>query len=69
MFLLGRSGRTKRKQAAEHLQEMESQMEVAQLEMKARKAEQDRKEAALSKGQEILTPGSTPRRTPARFGL
>lgn len=65
----GRSGLAKRKQAAEHLQEMESQMEDAQKAIKARKEEEERKEAALSKGQEILTPGSTPRRTPARFGL
>ncbi|XP_044732439.1 pre-mRNA-splicing factor ATP-dependent RNA helicase PRP16 isoform X2 [Chrysoperla carnea] len=65
----GRSGLAKRKQAAEHLQEMESQMEDAQKAIKARKEEEERKEAALSKGQEILTPGTTPRRTPARFGL
>ncbi|XP_017782578.1 PREDICTED: pre-mRNA-splicing factor ATP-dependent RNA helicase PRP16 [Nicrophorus vespilloides] len=65
----GKSGRAKKKQAAEHLQEMESQMQVAQEEMRARKEAADKREAALNKGQEIITAGSTPRRTPARFGL
>lgn len=65
----GRSGRAKRKQAAEHLQEMENQMQVAQEEMRARKEAADKREAALNKGQEIVSAGTTPRRTPARFGL
>lgn len=65
----GRSGRANRRQAAEHLQEMENQMHEAQEEMKARKEAADRKEAALNKGQEIITAGATPRRTPARLGL
>lgn len=65
----GRSGRAKRKQAAEHLQEMENQMQVAQEEMRARKEAADKREAALNKGQEIISAGTTPRRTPARFGL
>ena len=65
----GKSGRAKKKQAAEHLLEMENQMQVAQEEMKARKEAADKKEAALNKGQEIITAGVTPRRTPARFGL
>jgi len=39
----GRSGRAKRRQALEHLQEMEGQMKIAQVEIKARKEEQERK--------------------------
>jgi translation initiation factor IF-3 len=39
----GRSGRAKRRQALEHLQEMEGQMKIAQEEIKARKEEQERK--------------------------
>lgn len=39
----GRSGSAKRRQALEHLQEMEGQMKVAQEEMKARQEELDRK--------------------------
>ncbi|CAH2002802.1 unnamed protein product [Acanthoscelides obtectus] len=65
----GKSGRAKKKQAAEHLLEMENQMQRAQEEMKARKEAADKKEAALNKGQEIVSAGATPRRTPARFGL
>ncbi|XP_050295240.1 pre-mRNA-splicing factor ATP-dependent RNA helicase PRP16 isoform X2 [Anthonomus grandis grandis] len=65
----GKSGRAKKKQAAEHLLEMENQMQVAQEEMKARKEAAEKKEAALNKGQEIVSAGVTPRRTPARFGL
>lgn len=65
----GKSGREKKKQAAEHLLEMENQMQVAQEEMKARKEAAEKKEAALNKGQEIISAGATPRRTPARFGL
>ncbi|CAG9766149.1 unnamed protein product [Ceutorhynchus assimilis] len=65
----GKSGRAKKKQAAEHLLEMENQMQVAQEEMKARKEAAEKKEAAMYKGQEIVSAGATPRRTPARFGL
>nr|XP_023024315.1 pre-mRNA-splicing factor ATP-dependent RNA helicase PRP16 isoform X1 [Leptinotarsa decemlineata] len=65
----GKSGRAKKKQAAEHLLEMENQMQLAQEEMKARKEAAEKKEAALHKGQEIVSAGATPRRTPARFGL
>ncbi|XP_060516896.1 pre-mRNA-splicing factor ATP-dependent RNA helicase PRP16 [Cylas formicarius] len=65
----GKSGRAKKKQAAEHLLEMENQMQVAQEEMKARKEAAEKKEAAMHKGQEIINAGTTPRRTPARFGL
>ncbi|XP_049807833.1 pre-mRNA-splicing factor ATP-dependent RNA helicase PRP16 [Schistocerca nitens] len=72
----GRSGRAKRRQALEHLQEMESQMKIAQEEIRLRKEEEERKLQAASKAGEIVTPGlrepgtpATPRRTPARFGL
>ncbi|CAG9863000.1 unnamed protein product [Phyllotreta striolata] len=65
----GKSGRAKKKQAAEHLLEMENQMQVAQEEMKARKEAAEKKVAALHKGQEIVSAGATPRRTPSRFGL
>ncbi|XP_072388700.1 pre-mRNA-splicing factor ATP-dependent RNA helicase PRP16 [Diabrotica undecimpunctata] len=65
----GKSGRAKKKQAAEHLLEMENQMQVAQEEMKARKEAAEKKVAAMNKGQEIVTAGATPRRTPSRFGL
>ncbi|KAK9877983.1 hypothetical protein WA026_020197 [Henosepilachna vigintioctopunctata] len=65
----GKSGRAKKKQAAEHLQEMENQMQMAQEEMRARKEAADKKEAAMNKGQEIVTAGATPRRTPSRLGL
>lgn len=72
----GRSGRAKRRQALEHLQEMEGQMKIAQEEIKARKEEQERKLQAGTRVTEIVTPGVrepgtpvTPRRTPARFGL
>ncbi|XP_066259439.1 pre-mRNA-splicing factor ATP-dependent RNA helicase PRP16 [Euwallacea similis] len=65
----GKSGRAKKKLTAEHLLEMESQMQLAQEEMKARKEAADKKEAALNKGQEIISAGATPRRTPARFGF
>lgn len=69
----GRSGRAKRKQALEHLQEMESQMKIAQEEIKARKEEAEKRELAGQRKTEILTPGvkdpGTPKRSPARFGL
>ncbi|KAJ3663291.1 hypothetical protein Zmor_007594 [Zophobas morio] len=65
----GKSGRAKKKQAAEHLQEMENQMQMAQEEMRARKEAAEKREAAMNKGQEIVSAGATPRRTPARFGL
>ncbi|KAF5273704.1 hypothetical protein FQA39_LY07394 [Lamprigera yunnana] len=65
----GKSGRAKKKQAAEHLQEMENQMHLAQEEMRARKEAADKRDAALNKGQEIVSAGTTPRRTPARLGL
>ncbi|KAJ8970626.1 hypothetical protein NQ317_006625 [Molorchus minor] len=37
--------------------------------MKARKEAADKREAALNKGQEIVSAGTTPRRTPSRLGL
>lgn len=66
----GRSGREKKKQAAEHLKEMETQMRLAQEEMEERKMKAAQREEQLANKQEIATPGaSTPRRTPARIGL
>jgi len=41
-----RSGNANRRQALEHLAEMEEQMKVAQAEIKARKEEQERKALA-----------------------
>ncbi|XP_030382002.1 pre-mRNA-splicing factor ATP-dependent RNA helicase PRP16 [Scaptodrosophila lebanonensis] len=66
----GRSGREKKKQAAEHLKEMEAQMLQAQHEMEERKMRAAHREEQLAAKQEIATPGTTtPRRTPARIGL
>ncbi|XP_015111383.1 pre-mRNA-splicing factor ATP-dependent RNA helicase PRP16 [Diachasma alloeum] len=70
------SGQAKRRQAVQHLQEMEGQMKAAEEEMKARAKEQLEKEQASVRKKEILTPGirepGTPapyRKTPARLGL
>ncbi len=41
-----KSNTAKKKKAQEHLQEMEEQMKIAQEEIKARKEEQEKKEAA-----------------------
>ncbi|KAG5684933.1 hypothetical protein PVAND_014141 [Polypedilum vanderplanki] len=66
----GKSGRDKRKQAAEHLHKMESQMQEAQEEIEREKQLNAQKQEAIMAKQEIVTPGtSTPRRTPARIGL
>lgn len=66
----GRSGREKKRQAAEHLQEMEQQMQQAQQQMEVDKMVAAQRQEALIPKQEILTPGgSTPRRTPSRIGL
>nr|XP_003705537.1 PREDICTED: pre-mRNA-splicing factor ATP-dependent RNA helicase PRP16 [Megachile rotundata]XP_012145903.1 PREDICTED: pre-mRNA-splicing factor ATP-dependent RNA helicase PRP16 [Megachile rotundata]XP_012145904.1 PREDICTED: pre-mRNA-splicing factor ATP-dependent RNA helicase PRP16 [Megachile rotundata]XP_012145905.1 PREDICTED: pre-mRNA-splicing factor ATP-dependent RNA helicase PRP16 [Megachile rotundata]XP_012145906.1 PREDICTED: pre-mRNA-splicing factor ATP-dependent RNA helicase PRP16 [Megach len=72
----GRSGRAKRRQAMQHLHEMEGQMKEAEEEMKARAQEQLEREQASIRKQEILTPGirepGTPapyRKTPGRLGL
>lgn len=71
----GRSGIDKKKKVAEHLHEMESQMQKAQEEIEEQKQFLLKQEEALIVKQEILTPGqsipgqSTPRRTPARIGL
>uniref|UniRef100_A0A1L8DH54 RNA helicase n=1 Tax=Nyssomyia neivai TaxID=330878 RepID=A0A1L8DH54_9DIPT len=66
----GRSGREKKRQAAEHLQEMEAQMQKAQKQMEEEKIQAAQREEAMIPKQEILTPGgATPRRTPARIGL
>lgn len=65
----GKSGREKKKQAADHLHVMEAQMLQAQEEIERQKLNAAEKEESLSIKQEILTPGTTPRRTPARIGL
>ncbi|KOX67360.1 Pre-mRNA-splicing factor ATP-dependent RNA helicase PRP16 [Melipona quadrifasciata] len=72
----GRSGRAKRRQAMQHLHEMEGQMKEAEEEMKARAQEQLEREQASIRKKEILTPGirepGTPapyRKTPGRLGL
>lgn len=72
----GRSGRAKRRQAMQHLHEMEHQMKEAEEEMKARAQEQLEREQASVRKKEILTPGirepGTPapyRNTPGRLGL
>ncbi|XP_034251068.1 pre-mRNA-splicing factor ATP-dependent RNA helicase PRP16 [Thrips palmi] len=71
-----RSGQAKRRQAQQHLADMETQMKQAEAEIIARKEEQERKFLATQRKSDIITPGSrepdtpaTPRRTPARFGL
>lgn len=72
----GRCGSSaRRRQALEHLQEMEAEMRAAQAEMKARSEEKQRLEEARSgRRREIATPGApggptTPHRTPLRLGL
>lgn len=65
----GRSGREKKKQAAEHLQEMEAQMQKAQKQITDDKLQAAQRQEAMMPKQEILTPGATPRRTPSRIGL
>lgn len=65
----GRSGREGKKQTAEHMQEMEQQMKDAQACMEQEKLDAAEKRKAMQSNQEILTPGATPRRTPARIGL
>ncbi|KAL7027917.1 hypothetical protein ACKWTF_005655 [Chironomus riparius] len=68
----GKSGRDKRRQAAEHLHKMEAQMQEAQVEIEREKQANAEKQEAILAKQEIVTPGSTektPRRTPARIGL
>lgn len=69
----GRSGKEKKKQTAEHLQEMEEQMVAAQKQMEDDKMQAEQRQLALQTKQEILTPGASPRqtpsRTPSRIGL
>ncbi|KAL7305956.1 hypothetical protein TKK_0001429 [Trichogramma kaykai] len=71
----GKTGKAK-KQAQQHLEEMNEQMKRADAEIKAREAEKILKEQASVRKQEILTPGlkepGTPasyRKTPKRIGL
>ncbi|XP_052872660.1 pre-mRNA-splicing factor ATP-dependent RNA helicase PRP16 [Anopheles cruzii] len=63
----GKSGRDKRRQAVEHQNAMEVQMREAQLEIEQRKLDEAKQQLGIK--QEIVTPGATPRRTPARIGL
>ncbi|XP_043272192.1 pre-mRNA-splicing factor ATP-dependent RNA helicase PRP16 [Venturia canescens] len=72
----GRSGHAKRRQALQHLHEMEGQMKEAEEEMRVRAQEQLEREQASVRKKEILTPGirepGTPasyRKTPGRLGL
>ncbi|KAK6631011.1 Pre-mRNA-splicing factor ATP-dependent RNA helicase PRP16 [Polyplax serrata] len=69
----GRTGRDKRKRALEHLQEMESQMKIAQEQIRTRKEEAEKRELAAQRKVDILTPGikeqGSVRRTPVRLGL
>lgn len=72
----GGSGKVNRKQAMQHMHEMEGQMKEAEEEMRNRAKEQVEKEQASIRKKEILTPGvrepGTPasyRKTPARLGL
>ncbi|KAK2722129.1 pre-mRNA-splicing factor ATP-dependent RNA helicase PRP16-like [Artemia franciscana] len=62
----------KRRQAQEHMSQMEEEMKLAQESIRMSHEEQEKKEAAARKRKEIFTPGKvvgTPRRTPGRFGL
>uniref|UniRef100_A0AAG5D1G9 RNA helicase n=1 Tax=Anopheles atroparvus TaxID=41427 RepID=A0AAG5D1G9_ANOAO len=63
----GKSGRDKRRQAVEHQNAMEVQMREAQQQMEQRKHDEEKLQFTVK--QEIVTPGATPRRTPARIGL
>ncbi|EDS38208.1 pre-mRNA splicing factor ATP-dependent RNA helicase PRP16 [Culex quinquefasciatus] len=65
----GKSSREKRKQAAEHLHQMESQMQKAQEQMEQQKLQEVERQQQQMVKQEIITPGATPRRTPSRIGL
>ena len=69
----GRTRMDKKREAIEHLRDMESEMKEAQIQMQKEKEEQLMQEKSRAKKYDIVTPGkfeaSTPRRTPARFGL
>ena len=67
----GKSGRDKRREAVEHLHEMETQMRKAQEDIERDKQMEAQKQEAILLKQEIVTPGAsaTPRRTPGRIGL
>lgn len=65
----GRSGKDKKKQAEVHMQEMEQQMKQVHQQMEEEKKAEARRQEAMVPKQEIATPGTTPRRTPARIGL
>lgn len=72
----GGSSKTNRKQAMQHMYEMEGQMKEAEAEMRTRAKQESEKQQASIRKKQILTPGirepGTPalyRKTPARLGL
>lgn len=65
----GRSGAEKKRQAAEHLKQMEAQMLIAEEHIKECKLKDLQRSQEIVSKQEIVTAGQTPRRTPARMGL
>ncbi|XP_062584815.1 pre-mRNA-splicing factor ATP-dependent RNA helicase PRP16-like [Saccostrea cucullata] len=68
-----KSRQERKKIAEQEMSAMEDEMKRATDLIKARKEEQEKKDAAYVKRREIATPGrsepSTPRRTPAKFGI
>lgn len=69
------AGRSRHKMQRDHLSQMESEMLLAEQQLRRRKDEEEQAAVSL-RSSRILTPGyvqegapSTPRRTPARFGL
>jgi hypothetical protein len=75
-FAVKETGRTrldKKKDAIDHLRDMEAEMKEAQEEMRLKEEETLAAEQAKVKRYDIATPGrvepNTPRRIPTRFGL
>lgn len=64
-----RSGIEKKKQAAEHLKQMEDQMRLAEEHIKECKLKAAQHAEQIALKQEIVTAGQRPRRTPQRKGL
>ena len=62
-----------RKEALNHIHNMEAEMKAATEKLKEMKEEKEAERTRERKRQHIVTPGSaggkTPKRTPARFGL
>lgn len=65
----GRSGIEKKKQAAEHLKQMEDQMRLAEEHIKDCKLKAAQQAEQIASKQEIVTAGQRSRRTPGRIGL